>query len=849
LFNFQLNEWRVAAAHMSDGQVEDMPAGPATCAGLPIGRSLDDFCKDGKISDLLPAEAKLLSHVRKGAECRLGDDAAAKHRHDQLRKSLAIPAIVALAAEVAASSRRLFQVRDPKPRGGNPEDDARIAEDEALARLEIRVERQPHLVRLFLKELHGLAEVYADEPRDLKLGVVADPGRLQPVFATMLKRYENARGHWSHVDPDDPEVKVRAGFLRFLALGGSADAPVHEKGILLKGACIEGELDLVSCEKLLPIALEACLLDKPLHFSGACLQGLRLTGCCLPSLDGVRCKSKNSIFLNDGFVSFGKVSLAGAEVDGELDCRDGTFNGGLDCTRSKLKGTVFFSEKFSAQGEVSLDSAEVVGILDCDNATFRNETSNGLGHAFSCQSASITASLFMRSARVEGRVFFMHIAIGYSLELDRTRIRNAVPQRERPALQCQGAKISGNVFLRDGFSVEGGAGFAGATITGELDCSDGRFVNAIVSQQDEIDDGEEGAALDLSDVTIKEALWLMPSRKAPNKSPRVIGTLKLSAAHVKMLVDHPESWPAQEAGSAGKGRKSVLILDNFTYDRFAHGAPTVAKQRLAWLRLQPAAHLGAEFRPQPFEQLVKVLRETGHEADAREVIIAKLRNRRSARLRKIWRDFIEWPNTKRPLPDFFRLLAGAPFALVWMALEWLVFDVVLGSGYSKARPVALFLIVYLACGFYYQHAAERFVFVPTNPVIYTNDEMRAACATSPSVAASPAPATAATAPGAAAAAPPVDAVIDWSNCKKRPFELNPFRPYVYSLDLMLPVLQLGQKRDWQPVSRPLVFNLWGLARVSLPPSTTLVVTWMQSIGSTILYLVIAAILGGMIKRD
>jgi hypothetical protein len=66
---------------------------------------------------------------------------------------------------------------------------------------------------------------------------------------------------------------------------------------------------------------------------------------------------------------------------------------------------------------------------------------------------------------------------------------------------------------------------------------------------------------------------------------------------------------------------------------------------------------------------------------------------------------------------------------------------------------------------------------------------------------------------------------------------------------MIPFVQLGQKRDWQPIAKVIELDSWGVGAITLPPSTTQIVTWSQSIGSMLLYLLIAAILGGLIKRD
>jgi hypothetical protein len=140
------------------------------------------------------------------------------------------------------------------------------------------------------------------------------------------------------------------------------------------------------------------------------------------------------------------------------------------------------------------------------------------------------------------------------------------------------------------------------------------------------------------------------------------------------------------------------------------------------------------------------------------------------------------------------------------------------------------MFMLLGCAAFYQFAAERSAFVPASPVIFTNTTYRQQCVGpgKPSDIAKP---------------------LNWYRCDKMPPEFNRFRPLAYSMDQMTPFLQLGQKRDWQPVSVPLEFGLWRFGKFTLPESTTLIVTWFQSISSTMLYLFIVAILSGLIKRD
>jgi hypothetical protein len=94
---------------------------------------------------------------------------------------------------------------------------------------------------------------------------------------------------------------------------------------------------------------------------------------------------------------------------------------------------------------------------------------------------------------------------------------------------------------------------------------------------------------------------------------RAEGTVRLVGVHVGQLVDDAARWPAP----------GHLRLDGFVYTAIA--GPIDAKARLAWLARQPPA----PFRPQPYLQLANVLRESGHEADAKRVLIAKERARRT----------------------------------------------------------------------------------------------------------------------------------------------------------------------------------------------------------------------------
>jgi hypothetical protein len=81
---------------------------------------------------------------------------------------------------------------------------------------------------------------------------------------------------------------VRASFLRFLALGGDDSVKVGERGVVLKGAYVEDQLDLVGahCERAL--LLTNCFFVSKLALDYAHLPMIMLDGSRVPGIMGDR---------------------------------------------------------------------------------------------------------------------------------------------------------------------------------------------------------------------------------------------------------------------------------------------------------------------------------------------------------------------------------------------------------------------------------------------------------------------------------------------------------------------------------------------------------------------------------
>jgi hypothetical protein len=337
------------------------------------GRSLSDFRNEKTETGLRPAEMELLLSVAKGEQCDRTDRSARSKMIEQLEKATSDAKWIKLAAEIIASTEN-------KTKGAR----------EVRKKLMLQVDEQPRILREFLTELPNFVENHPQASKKLKIKAVAKPDLLRPIIDGLKTRFKSELFCWRAVERSD-QVFVRADFLRFLALGGDDATPVHEKGVRLKGAFIDGELDISSCLEVWPLEFHNCVFSEGLDFSGARLRRVSLSGSHVRAIEGVRCRAKGSMFFDDGFFSAGSVRLIGATIDGNLDCTNGKFSDGLHC-----------------------DNAKIGGDLDCCEGTFETQMLDGESDALSCGGASIGGGVDLGGFHAKGTVTFSGAVIAGS---------------------------------------------------------------------------------------------------------------------------------------------------------------------------------------------------------------------------------------------------------------------------------------------------------------------------------------------------------------------------------------------------------------------------------------------------
>jgi hypothetical protein len=165
---------------------------------------------------------------------------------------------------------------------------------------------------------------------------------------------------------------LRAGLIAWLCYDIDARKLVHDMGIQIRGAQIDGELSINYADFDKPLVLLGCSISGALECKHAQLKMLNLSGTHLGRLSANGVSVTADVFLCEGFLSTGPVLLRSAVIGGNLECDGGTFlnaihdkpgNSGyaLNANGVKVAGYVFMRGQCDFQGKVSMVGARVDG--------------------------------------------------------------------------------------------------------------------------------------------------------------------------------------------------------------------------------------------------------------------------------------------------------------------------------------------------------------------------------------------------------------------------------------------------------------------------------------------------------
>jgi hypothetical protein len=522
------------------------------------------------------------------------------------------------------------------------------------------------------------------------------------------------------------------------------------------------------------------------------------------------------------FNSIGVVSLVGTKC-AELLCGGSSFYnpaawkdstalalncGAIVVTNSALLCSVG-ALPFNAFGVVSFNTARIAKHLYCGGGVFNN---SGLRRrpgsirdpkamALDCDLITVGGSVYLCNDgptpfEAFGQVGFYFAQIGVNLACGGGRFNNP----NGYSLHCQGSNFKGCVFLNAGnsyrvgnesesgpaFWSDGIVSFTGATIGLQFNCQSGYFRNG---EEYPAGSGQAAIALDLSVAKINDIMYL-GREQFGSQPPTIEGSVDLTGTTVRVLVDDGfvddksrglrPTVDRNDPKGLPKRLQCTIELDQFSYDRLKGDRAFESDMRKAWLQRQPPEDLRGAFKPQPFEQLVTVMRAMGYDDEADDIALFKRQTKRQTTA------LIDIPELDWRFPS----QAAGVVAAAWLAIvgnhlivafivlfwlfrkvlaklgEILLLDWFVGYGYNIARAVSLLLLLIFGFGEFYASAFQQ------GAIVAVDKDVREAMACLPVLA---------------------------KPCKPVQFNGTPlFNPWLYSADVMVPVVTFGQKAAWAP---------------------------------------------------
>jgi hypothetical protein len=310
--------------------------------------------------------------------------------------------------------------------------------------------------------------------------------------------------------PDGAKPSVRAGFIRKLILGVDPGWLVRTPGVRIKGARIEGALDLTDCSGaggagLPALALDSCDVPEAIDVRHARLARLTLRDCRLRQVVAVDAIVEGELSVK-GAKPFGapgaetlSVNVSGARIYGDLCASGATLSRAVDgdpavliADGAQIDGDVLLDAGFEALGAVSLASVRVAGALKCDSGQFFNRSEDARSAALIVRGARIGGDVRLgEKLKAEGAVDLSGAEIGGDVDLAHGSLRNEFGA----ALLLTNARIAGQVG--GAAKIHGHVSLQGADVARNLDFKGIEIANPLTPRADSF-----GVALDAASLSV-----------------------------------------------------------------------------------------------------------------------------------------------------------------------------------------------------------------------------------------------------------------------------------------------------------------------------------------------------------
>jgi hypothetical protein len=386
-----------------------------------------------------------------------------------------------------------------------------------------------------------------------------------PTGAWVDLRAGDLRDHLSEVDKWGPERIVRARVIAALLLGAVKPEPGRIPAVRLRGVRVAGRLDLMGATVTFGFVCEDSWFDTAPRFVEATTKTVRLVNCSLPGFNGTRMRTEGIFNLHQSTVH-GALLLDRATVAGEVCLRQAVIEGCGDETVTArglvLSGDLDLTEMIS-HGPVRLGNARIEGSVQVTDAQISSHQSLALD----ATNAVIGAGFDGRRMIADGETRLRHVRIAGRLVLTAAQLHNS----GGAALGAGGLAVGGGVWCV-GLSAAGEMRFVGARLGANLTLSNAELCNPA------------GAALNLDRADFQDLE--APDLVVTGGSVSLIGaqaTGRVNLARARLAAG--EGAMALDADGSSVGRRLVLDQAHIT------GEVSISSGQLGARMLLRGAHI------------------------------------------------------------------------------------------------------------------------------------------------------------------------------------------------------------------------------------------------------------------